>query len=108
VNPSEKVWICIYPHVEDEDYNINFFVLEVYNLRSCFSFLELVKILVPQETGFECFTLQHALFQNYISVIDLPIMLQTSRDLSLNNSVSGSLYLHHNQYTINSSLSLEA
>ncbi len=55
---------------------------------------------------FECFTLQHVLCQNYIPVIDLPIMLQTSRDLSLNNSVSGSLYMHNNQYTINSSLIL--
>lgn len=76
--------------VEDEDYNINFFLLEVYNLRSCFaSFINLVPrnrlfmctgIRCPPNTlgnFFECFTLQHVLFQNYIPVIDLPIMLQT-------------------------------
>jgi hypothetical protein len=28
VNSSEKVLICIYPMVEDEDYNINFFLLK--------------------------------------------------------------------------------
>ncbi len=121
MNSSEKVLICIYPMVEDKDYNINFFLLEVYNLRSCsasFRGLYLVPrnrlfsctgISCPPNTlgnFFECFPLQYVLFQNYIPVIDLQIMLQTSRDLSLNNSVSGSLYIHNNQYTINSSLIL--